>query len=32
LYINKLADVDVEVLRQIIEKSYRFTKEHLDAR
>jgi hypothetical protein len=32
LYINKLADVDVEVLRQIIENSYRFTKEHLDAR
>lgn len=32
LYINKLADVDVDVLRQIIEKSYRFTKKHLDAR
>ncbi len=31
LYINKLADVDMDVLRQIIEKSYRFTKEHLDS-
>lgn len=30
LYINNLADVDLEVLAQLVETGYRYTKDHLD--
>lgn len=30
LYINKLSDVDLDVLEQLIQTAYRYTKDHLD--
>ena len=30
LYINKLSDVDLDVLEQLVQTAYRYTKDHLD--